>query len=135
MTNENHSVSSMVESAIGKIKEVLDSEISIGKAVELPNGGVAIPVCKVSFGFGSGGGDIEKKATATSGVYGGGIGGGISVTPIAFLVCEASGNIKMLQLDTIGTTADNIVRTVPDIVDKITGIISDSKAKGKQVEK
>ncbi len=124
MTNEKHSISEMVEAAIGKVKEVLDSEISIGKAVELPNGATAIPVCKVSFGFGTGGSDIP---TSQSSAFGGGIAGGINVTPIAFLVCDPSGNVKILQLDTIGTTADNIVRTVPDVVDKISGILADSK--------
>ncbi len=124
MTNEKHSISEMVEAAIGKVKEVLDSEISIGKAVELPGGATAIPVCKVSFGFGTGGSDIPTSQKSS---FGGGVAGGINVTPIAFLVCDQNGNVKILQLDTIGTTADNIVRTVPDVVDKISGILADSK--------
>ncbi len=30
--------------------------------------------------------------------------------------------MRVLQLDTIGTTADNIVRTVPEVIDKVSGL-------------
>lgn len=52
-------------------------------------------------------------------MFGGGVGGGVTVTPIAFLVTSGDG-VKIMQLDTIGSTADNFVRTLPDLVDRIS---------------
>ncbi|MEG2677681.1 MAG: spore germination protein GerW family protein, partial [Oscillospiraceae bacterium] len=99
----------------------------IGEPIVLPNGITAVPVCKVSVGFGSGGSDIPTRSSAE--MFGGGTGAGVSVVPIAFLVTTKDGNVKILQLDTIGTTADNIVRTVPDVIDRVSDIINGVKAK------
>lgn len=119
MNTEHNPISGMLETAIGKIKDVIGSDVAIGKAFELPNGGTAIPVCKISFGFGTAGADVPKADNG----FGGGLAGGINVTPIAFLVATEKG-VRILQLDTIGTTADNIVRTVPEVVDKISGLFN-----------
>ena len=44
----------MIEAAIGKIKEMVDSSTVIGEPIALSNGSTAVPVCKVTVGFGSG---------------------------------------------------------------------------------
>jgi sporulation protein YtfJ len=120
-----HSIDSMIEAAMSKIKEISSSQTVIGEPVVLPNGVTAIPVCKVSVGFGAGGADLVRRENA----FGGGTGAGLSVTPIAFLVTTKD-SVKLIQLDTIGTTADNIVRAVPDVLDRVSSIVSDVK-KGK----
>ena len=118
------SFNSMIDGALERIKEVLKTDTVIGEPITMPNGVTTIPVCRVTFGFGSGGADLPNKAGAE--MFGGGIGSGATVTPIAFLVSTKDG-AKLLQLDTIGTTADNIVRTVPEVIDKISGIVGDIK--------
>lgn len=120
-----HSIDSMIEAAMSKIKEISSSQTVIGEPVVLPNGVTAIPVCKVSVGFGAGGADLVRRENA----FGGGTGAGLSVTPIAFLVTTKD-SVKLIQLDTIGTTADNIVRAVPDVLDRVSSIVADVK-KGK----
>jgi len=60
-------------------------------------------------------------------MFGGGAGGGVTITPIAFLVTNKD-NVKLIQLDTIGTTADNIVRAVPDVIDKVAGLVNKDKS-------
>ena len=89
----------------------------IGDPITLPNGVSAVPVSRVSFGFASGGSDLPSSKQ--SDMFGGGVGGGVTVTPIAFLVTSGDG-VKIMQLDTIGSTADNFVRTLPDLVDRIS---------------
>lgn len=116
----------MIEAAIGKIKEMVDSSTVIGEPIALSNGSTAVPVCKVTVGFGSGGSDFPTKNAGTE-LFGGGTGAGVSVTPIAFLVSTKDGHVRILQLDTIGTTADNIVRTVPEVIDKVSGILGRKK--------
>ncbi len=117
-----HYIDSMVEAAMSKIKEMSGSSTVIGEPVIMPNGVTAIPVCKVSVGFGAGGADLVRRESG----FGGGTGAGICITPIAFLVTTKD-SVKLMQLDTIGTTADNIVRAVPEVLDKVSAIVTDVK--------
>jgi len=122
---EEHNINKMIDTAIRKIKDLATSDTVIGEAIHLPNGQTAIPVCKVTIGFGSGGSDLPSRGNAQ--MFGGGAGGGVTITPIAFLVTNKD-NVKLIQLDTIGTTADNIVRAVPDVIDKVAGLVNKDKS-------
>jgi len=108
-------VNLLTEVALEKIRALTDSSTVIGEPIILPNGCTAVPVSRVSFGFASGGSDIPSSKQE---LFGGGVGGGVTITPIAFLVTSGD-NVKVMQLDTIGSTADNFVRTLPDLVDRI----------------
>ncbi len=114
-------LSGMIEGAVDRIRNMVNTDLVVGSPIELAQGVTAVPVCKVSVGFGSGGSDLPTKSSAE--LFGGGAGAGVSVTPIAFLVTTRKGDVKVLQLDTIGTTADNIVRAVPEVLDRVSGII------------
>ena len=60
--------------------------------------------------------------------FGGGVGGGVKVTPICFLVIK-DGNVRMMPVAApANTTADRIVEMVPDTLDKISAFI-DSRSK------
>ena len=55
--------------------------------------------------------------------FGGGVGAGVKVTPVAFLVIK-DGSVRMLPVATpANTTADRIVEMVPDTLDKIADFI------------
>lgn len=122
----DHPINAMIETAMQKLRDMAQSDTVIGDPVEMPNGVTAIPVCKVTVGFASGGADLPNKGNIQ--LFGGGAGGGVTVTPIAFLVTSREG-VKLLQLDTIGTTADNIVHAVPEVIDKIGNLIRGDKKK------
>ena len=119
--HENNAMNSMIETAMRRMREFSGTDTVVGEPITLPNGATALPVCKVTFGFGSGGADLGAKSDKP--MFGGGVGSGVSITPIAFLVTSGS-SVKLLQLDTVGTTADKIVGAVPDVIDKVSGIIS-----------
>lgn len=114
----------IIETAMEKLRSMAQSDTIIGDPVVMPNGVTAIPVCKVTVGFASGGSDLPNKNSLQ--LFGGGAGGGITITPVAFLVTSKDG-VKLLQLDTVGTTADNIVRTVPEVIDKVTNLVRGNK--------
>ena len=118
-------VNLLTEVALNKIRALTDTGTVIGDPITLPNGCSAVPVSRVSFGFASGGSD---RPSSKSEMFGGGVGGGVTITPIAFLVTQGD-SVKIMQLDTIGSTADNFVRTLPDLVDRI------SRMTGKNTEK
>ena len=117
----------MLNDTIAKIREMVDSNNVIGEPIVV--GDVTIvPVSKVSVGFGGGGSDFTSKNAVKTEPFGGGVGGGVKVTPICFLVVK-DGNVRMMPVATpANTTADRIVEMVPDTLDKISAFI-DSKTK------
>ena len=117
----------MLQETISKIREMVDTNNVIGEPIVV--GDVTIvPVSKVSVGFGGGGSDFASKTATKTEPFGGGVGGGVKVTPICFLVVK-DGNVRMMPVATpANTTADRIVEMVPDTLDKISAFI-DSKTK------
>ena len=115
----------MLQDTISKIREMVDTNNVIGEPIVV--GDVTIvPVSKVSVGFGGGGSDFTSKSATKTEPFGGGVGGGVKVTPICFLVVK-DGNVRMMPVAApANTTADRIVEMVPDTLDKISAFI-DSK--------
>ena len=114
----------MLESTIAKIREMVDVNSVIGNPITTPDGVTIIPVSKVSVGFGGGGSDfVSKNMNRQENPFGGGAGGGVHVTPIAFLVVK-EGSVRMLPVAApANTTADRLVEMVPDVLDKVSAFI------------
>ena len=126
----SQNASQMLESAIAKVREMVDVNSVIGTPITTADGVTIIPVSKVSVGFGGGGSDfVSKNANKLDNhPFGGGAGGGVSVTPIAFLIIK-DGNVRMLPVATpANTTADRLVEMIPDTLDKVSAFI-DSHSK------
>lgn len=113
----------MLEGTIQKIREMVDVNSVIGEPITTADGVTIIPVSKVSVGFGGGGSDFVNKKTGAENPFGGGVGGGVKVTPICFLIVK-DGNVRMMPVATpANTTADRIVEMVPDTLDKISAFV------------
>ena len=114
----------MLESTIAKIREMVDVNSVIGNPITTPDGVTIIPVSKVSVGFGGGGSDfVSKNVNHQDNPFGGGAGGGVHVTPIAFLIVK-EGSVRMLPVAApANTTADRLVEMVPDVLDKVSAFI------------
>ena len=118
----------MLDNTIQKIRELVDVNSVIGQPISTPDGVTIIPVSKVSVGFGGGGSDFVNKSGGEN-PFGGGVGGGVKVTPICFLIVK-EGNVRMMPVAVpANTTADRIVEMIPDTLDKISAFV-DSKTKG-----
>ncbi len=118
----------MIENTIAKIREMVDVNSVIGTPITTPDGVTIIPVSKVSVGLGGGGSDFAKKNTSSGEPFGGGVGAGVKVTPVCFLIVK-DGNVRMMPVAApASTTADRIVELVPDTLDKIADFI-DSRSK------
>lgn len=112
----------MLQETISKIREMVDVNNVIGEPITV-DGVTIIPVSKVSVGFGGGGSDFAKNATAGELPFGGGVGGGLKVNPVCFLIVK-DGNVRMMPVAApASTTADRIVEMVPDTLDKIAAFI------------
>ena len=120
----------MLENTIQKIREMVDVNSVIGQPISTPDGVTIIPVSKVSVGFGGGGSDFVNKSGGEN-PFGGGVGGGVKVTPICFLIVK-DGNVRMMPVaEPANTTTDRIVEMIPDTLDKISAFV-DSKTQKKE---
>ena len=113
----------MLQDTISKIREMVDVNNVIGEPIAVGDVTI-IPVSKVSVGFGGGGSDFASKNPAKQdNPFGGGVGGGVKVNPVCFLIVK-DGNVRMMPVAApANTTADRIVEMVPDTLDKIAAFI------------
>ena len=123
----------MLENTIAKIREMVNANSVVGEPIVTGDGVTILPISKISVGLGGGGSDfVSKNVNHHENPFGGGVGAGVKVTPVAFLIIK-DGNVRMLPVATpANTTADRIVEMVPDTLDKIVSFI-DSKME-KQAE-
>ena len=124
-----HPIQGLMKTAMENIKEMVDVNTIIGDPVETPDGSVIIPVSKVGFGFAAGGSQFygEKgTSTMTDHPFGGGSGGGVSITPIAFLIVNSSG-IKMVHIDENTHLYEKLIDFAPQVVEKIQQMLSGNK--------
>lgn len=114
----------MLENTIAKIREMVDSNSVVGEPIVTQDGVTIIPISKISVGLGGGGSDfVSKNVNRQENPFGGGVGAGVKVTPVAFLIIK-EGNVRMLPVAApASTTADRLVEMVPDTLDKIAAFI------------
>jgi sporulation protein YtfJ len=119
----------MLENTINKIREMVDSNSVVGEPITTADGVTIIPISKISIGLGGGGSDfVSKNVNRQENPFGGGVGAGVKVTPVAFLIVK-EGNVRMLPVAApASTTADRLVEMVPDTLDKIAAFIDKKKA-------
>ena len=123
----DHPISGLMQTTLDKIKEMVDVNTIIGSPITSPDGTIIIPVSKVSYGFASGGTDINSKKDNTRPGFGGGSGAGVTINPVGFLtVCK--GDVKFVAIEKYEGPADRIVGMVPEMFDKVTGFINKAKA-------
>lgn len=121
MNEKKSNLEGLVQTAIEKIKEVVDVDTVVGSPITVPNGTTIIPVSKVSVGFGSGGSDIPAKSEKD--LFGGGMGGGVTVTPLAFITIAPDGSTKLLQLTVNAPKENAALATIPDVIDKVVSFL------------
>ena len=114
----------MLDNTIAKIRELVDVNSVIGEPISTADGITIIPVSKVSVGYAGGGTDfVSKNVNHQDNPFGGGVGAGVKVTPIAFLVIK-EGSVRMIPVAApANTTVDRLVELVPDTLDKIAAFI------------
>ena len=114
----------MLQETISKIREMVDVNNVIGDPITTADGVTIIPVSKVSVGFGGGGSDfVSKNVNKQENPFGGGVGGGVNVVPVAFIIIKGD-SVRMLPVAApANTTADRVVELVPDVLDKISAFV------------
>ena len=119
-------INDLMETTMQKVKEMIDANMIVGEPISTADGITLIPVSKLSFGFAGGGSDFAKKPEPV-GAFGGGIGAGVNVTPIAFIIVKGD-SVRLLHISPpAATTLDRVIETVPEVIDKISDFIDKKK--------
>jgi sporulation protein YtfJ len=136
MANE-HPIQGLMQTAMENLRDMVDVNTIIGSPVETPDGQVIIPVSKVGFGFAAGGSEFSSNTKRTKSnnnnnghesaqvdqkqyPFGGGSGGGVSITPVAFIVVGESG-IRLLSMEGNSHLIDRIFELAPNLFNKFGG--------------
>ena len=128
----SQTLSNMIENTLTKIKDMISVNDVVGSPITTPEGVTIIPISKVIVGFGGVGSDfVSKNANKPENPFGGGVGGGVNVTPVAFIIIKGD-SIRMMPVAApANTTADRVVELVPDVLDKISAFVdSHTEKKG-----
>ncbi len=143
-----HPIQGLMKTAMENIKEMVDVNTIVGDPVETPDGSIIMPISKVGFGFAAGGSEFvtaEEHANGNGGnrhdamnasvalPFGGGSGGGVSITPIAFLVVGKQG-VKIVPLDNQTHLLERIIDSAPQVVDRIQSMIKSGGKAGSTME-
>ncbi len=129
-----HPINGLMQTAMENIKDMVDVNTIVGEPVQTPDGSVIMPISKVNFGFAAGGSEFAGMEDATGSTqkangqdaqnasvslpFGGGSGGGVSITPIAFLVVGTQG-VKVVPLDNQTHILERLIDAAPQWVDKL----------------
>jgi len=113
---ENSNISSLMETTMGKIREMVDANTVVGAPITTPDGITVIPVSRITYAFASGGSDFRVKEKPA---FGGGNGAGVKIDPIGFLIVK-EGNVRMVSITPpANNTVDRVIEKAPELMDTI----------------
>ena len=127
--DKKNPVSELMRSTIEKVHELVDTNVIVGQPINTPDGVTLIPISRVNFGFGSGGGDYGKAPKEN---FGGGGGAGVRIDPVAFLIIK-DGVTRVLPVAAPPvTTVDRIIDMAPELMEKAEKFLDKKKAEKEQ---
>lgn len=122
-----------IEALLGTAMDRLGAMVSINTVVGQPiaaDGTTIIPISRVSLGFMAGGGEYATKAANPA--FGGGSGGGMSVTPLGFLVC-CDGAVRYVPVAG-QAPLDKLLDMAPGLIDCLSAGVGGNKCTEKCAE-
>ena len=109
-------LSDLMSATMEKVHEMVDTNTIVGQPITTADGVTLIPISKVSFGIGGGGGDYGKNAKDG---FGGGAGAGVKIDPVAFLIIKDGVTRMMPVAASPKSTMDRSVDMAPELMDKV----------------
>ncbi|MBA1342598.1 MAG: hypothetical protein C5S52_03265 [ANME-2 cluster archaeon] len=110
-------VEDLMKEVVTQLEKMITTRTIVGEPITAA-GKTVIPISKVSFGFGSGGGEGKR---GEEGGFGGGGGGGAKIEPVAFLVISEE-EVKLVGMKGKGLDIEKIIEAVPELVDKVKSL-------------
>jgi len=127
MSNKENStpISNLTQVTLEQIKDMVDVSTIVGEPINLPNKITVIPICKVSYGFASGGSDLPSKLDKN--LFGGGAGAGISIKPEGFLIVTPDGAQYVPAGPAPNDPISSTITAIPGAVEKVMGFFNKKK--------
>jgi sporulation protein YtfJ len=119
----DNSIRNIMDVTMEKLKGMVNADVITGDPIMIGNF-TLIPVCRVAYGLATGGSDFPSKSG--SGLFGGGGGAGVTITPVAF-ISVTDGNVKMMPIYNELTTIDKALTMAPELIDKIKELFKKDK--------
>ena len=122
-----NSIKNIMDVTMDKLRAMVDANTIIGNPIVV--GDITlIPVSKVSFGVATGGSDFPSKTQ--SGLFGGGGGAGVTVSPVAF-IAVSDGNAKMMPVYNELSSVEKAIAMAPEVLEKAKELFSKDKKENK----
>ncbi len=111
-------INNLINEMLNTVKTSMDGCELIGKPIVNGDGNVILPVSKVSVGFVCGKANIKKngKEESEMDMPGGISGGGVTITPLGFLVCGREK--RFVSVDKTDNKWANLIDDVVNIIKK-----------------
>lgn len=121
---KNNPISDMMQEGMAKLRELADTNTIVGQPIQTPDGVTLIPISRISMGMGGGGAIFGKKLNNNpEGNLGTGIGVGIHIDPMAFLIVKDGYTRVMPVAAPPMNTVDRVIEMTPEVIDRVTGFI------------
>ncbi len=121
---KNQSAEKILATTIERVRNLVDVSTIVGEPIHVSADITIIPISKVTYGFASGGSDFPSKNNVE--LFGGG-GAGITINPVAFLVCN-KGEVSIKHITASDNAAERAVNLIPEMFDKVTNFVDSRKA-------
>ncbi len=105
----------LLKTALDEIERLLTTKTVVGEPIKIGDNTI-VPLVAVGFGFGGGGGIGEDAKTAGAKGSGSGAGGGAGIRPIALVVVDKDGKVRVepvrASASIVEKMGDAVVRAV-----------------------
>lgn len=126
-------VSEVLNASLARIRDMADANMVVGQAIPVGDTTI-IPVSKITVGLASGGADFAAKTAGVDGSFGGGIGCGVSLTPVAFIIMQGE-RVRVVPVDEPAkTSTERLIEQLPSLIDKLSEVVSGIIVSGKNEE-
>lgn len=119
-------IKSIMDTTMDKLRAMIDADTIIGTPVTVGDL-TLLPVSKVGFGLATGGSDFPSKSQ--SGLFGGGGGAGVTITPVAFVAVDSSG-VRVLPITSEASSLDRAVSMAPELLEKVKNLFQKKEKPG-----
>ena len=110
-----NNIKAIMDTTMDKLHAMVDADTIIGTPLTVGNI-TLISVSKASFGLATGGSDFPSKTQ--SGLFGGGGGAGVTISPVAFIAIK-DGDVKMMPIYNDLSAVDKAINMAPEMLEKV----------------
>lgn len=115
-------INDLLDISLENITKMVDVSKIVGQPIRVDEDNIIIPISKVVFGFGAGGSEFSTKQTGKAYnielsdelyPFGGGSGGGINISPVAFLRVN-DGKMDIMSVEKNSTLIESLLEVAKE---------------------